>query len=199
MKHLFLTSGSTPASWRESFPDALVQSAASPELARANILWYRLRLGEVVETAVASLRALAELPLVVMSDQPQEAEVLRAIAAGAVGYCNTHAAPEVLRQVAVVVANGGLWIGPTFLQHMVGGAARALMARKAVATEWTQSLSEREQEVARRVAVGASNKEIAQTLAITERTVKAHLGAIFDKLGVRDRLQLSLRVNGVHI
>ncbi|QKV57525.1 MAG: response regulator transcription factor [Dechloromonas sp.] len=43
----------------------------------------------------------------------------------------------------------------------------------------------------------AANKEIATRLEITERTVKAHLSAIFEKLGVRDRLQLSLRVNGV--
>ena len=45
-------------------------------------------------------------------------------------------------------------------------------------------------------ARGSSNKEIAKALGITERTVKAHVGAILDKLQVRDRLQLSLIVNG---
>jgi DNA-binding NarL/FixJ family response regulator len=48
--------------------------------------------------------------------------------------------------------------------------------------------------VADEVVQGRTNKEIAVTLGITERTVKAHLGAIFAKLGVRDRLQLALRL-----
>ena len=44
------------------------------------------------------------------------------------------------------------------------------------------------------VAKGATNKEVARALDITERTVKAHLGSAFGKLGVRDRLQLVLRL-----
>jgi len=53
-------------------------------------------------------------------------------------------------------------------------------------------LTPRERDVAIEVAHGATNKEVAQRLNITERTVKAHLGAVFEKLGVRDRLQLVL-------
>ena len=53
--------------------------------------------------------------------------------------------------------------------------------------------------MARLVAGGASNREVAEQLSITERTVKAHLSAIFEKLGLRDRLQLSLRINGVQV
>jgi len=48
--------------------------------------------------------------------------------------------------------------------------------------------------VARVVSAGRSNKEVAAQLFISERTVKAHLGAVFEKLGVRDRLQLVLRL-----
>jgi DNA-binding NarL/FixJ family response regulator len=49
----------------------------------------------------------------------------------------------------------------------------------------------------RRVAcAGASNKEIARQLGITERTVKAHVGAMLEKLGARDRLKLALIING---
>jgi DNA-binding NarL/FixJ family response regulator len=55
-------------------------------------------------------------------------------------------------------------------------------------------LSPRELEVARAVAEGRSNREIADQFGITERTVKAHLGAAFDKTGARDRLQLALYV-----
>ena len=62
-----------------------------------------------------------------------------------------------------------------------------------------QSLTAREQQVARAVAGGASNKEVARTLNITERTIKAHVSAIFLKLGARDRLHLSLIMNGHRI
>ena len=58
------------------------------------------------------------------------------------------------------------------------------------------ALTKRELEVARLVANGSSNKEIARQLGITERTVKAHVGAVFQKLNVRDRLQLALIVSG---
>ena len=58
------------------------------------------------------------------------------------------------------------------------------------------SASRLELEVALAVAGGKSNREVAEQLFIAERTVKAHLGAVFEKLGVRDRLQLALRLSG---
>ena len=59
---------------------------------------------------------------------------------------------------------------------------------------WSDKLSDREKQVARLVASGSSNKEVAATLNIAERTVKAHMTAIFEKLELRDRLQLSLNL-----
>jgi DNA-binding NarL/FixJ family response regulator len=53
------------------------------------------------------------------------------------------------------------------------------------------TLTQRELEVARLIADGASNKEVGRALDISERTVKAHAGAIFEKLGARDRLHLA--------
>jgi DNA-binding NarL/FixJ family response regulator len=126
---------------------------------------------------------------------------LQALALGAAGCCNSRSAPAVLRQVAVVVSNGGLWVGQSLLRQLVGATSRRLgqLPGGAENDDWSGFLSEREVQVARLIANGASNKEIADRLVITERTVKAHLTAIFEKLGVRDRLQLSLRVNGVRI
>ena len=57
-------------------------------------------------------------------------------------------------------------------------------------------LTAREREIALQIGGGSSNKTIAQRLGITERTVKAHLGSAFAKLGVHDRLQLALLVTG---
>ena len=58
-------------------------------------------------------------------------------------------------------------------------------------------LTARERMVAERVAIGASNREIAEALEISERTVKSHLSSIFEKLAIRDRVQLALAVNRV--
>ena len=63
--------------------------------------------------------------------------------------------------------------------------------------QWADALSQREQEVARFAAMGDSNAEIADRLSISERTVRAHLSAIFEKLQVSDRLMLALKVHGI--
>jgi two-component system nitrate/nitrite response regulator NarL len=59
----------------------------------------------------------------------------------------------------------------------------------------TRELTNRQRSVAVLIGGGASNKEIASTLNICERTVKAHLTEVFRALGVRDRLQLAILMN----
>lgn len=201
MRHCFVnTAAALPATWREALPEAEMMQPGSLLEAHGGILWLRIGNNEGLDGALAAVRGSSPLAIVVLCDQPDEAGAAAAIAAGAAGYCNTHAAPEVLRQVALVVGNGGLWIGRSLMQRLIGGTGKLLGQRQPGTRErWSDKLSEREREVARLVASGASNKEIAERLAITERTVKAHLGAIFEKLGVRDRLQLSLRVNGLQV
>ena len=137
--------------------------------------------------------AAPRCPIVVLSNVPDDDEGLSVLEAGAVGYTNALAVPEVLQQIAAVVENGGLWVGPNLLQRLI--SAMATNATR-VNSNQLDKLSTREKEVAVAVATGASNKEIARQLSISERTVKAHLSAAFERLGVRDRLQLSLLING---
>jgi DNA-binding NarL/FixJ family response regulator len=197
MKHYFLALDTRPpTTWRDTFPAGELVGAHSPLCEGCG--W--LRLPQRCDIAALLARAPAQVrgPLVVMSDIPSEEEAATALAAGAVGYCNTHAAPEVLQQIAQVVEQGGLWIGADIMQRLMLGTARLLTARQSSGGgDWRRELTDREQVVAQRVALGASNREVADQLQITERTVKAHLGTIFDKLQVRDRLQLSLKVNGL--
>jgi DNA-binding NarL/FixJ family response regulator len=86
------------------------------------------------------------------------------------------------------------------MQRLVNATSRLQAATSAAVLPegetWSKDLTDREKQVASTLAGGASNKEIARALGITERTVKAHVGAILEKLQVRDRLQLSLIVNG---
>lgn len=205
MRHCFvIIDGASPsATCSEALPDMqLVDKgdwSSVPEGPEA-ILWCRVPQGGDVEAVIAEIKRYSALPIVILEDEPSDASAVKAIGAGASGLCNAHAAPEVLRQVAVVVENGGLWIGRSLVQRLVTGTSRLLAGRDTHTRErWSDKLSEREREVALRVADGASNREIADQLFITERTVKAHLSTIFEKLGVRDRLQLSLRANGVHL
>jgi DNA-binding NarL/FixJ family response regulator len=189
--------------WLEAFPTARMLRRDDVETISATdegILWFRLCSGEVADSALSSLRIKGGQSVVVLADEPDDSLVTQVLSFGASGCCNTHAAPEVLRQVALVVENGGLWVGQHLLQQLLASTSRTLKATtRAPRVDWSSLLSEREVQVARLVAGGASNKEIAAQLSITERTVKAHLSAVFEKLELRDRLQLSLRVNGVSI
>jgi DNA-binding NarL/FixJ family response regulator len=135
--------------------------------------------------------------VVVATGVPDDREGLKAINEGARAYCHLFAVPEMLQEVALVVQHGGLWAGRALVARLAAATA-GLAAPHAVPQaqqDLRQRLSSRELEVARAVAQGLSNKEVADRLFISERTVKAHLGATFEKLGVRDRVQLVLRMN----
>ncbi|MDE2441027.1 MAG: response regulator transcription factor [Betaproteobacteria bacterium] len=205
MNHCFVDRDVTPVStWLLAFPQARVmrrERLASLPAGEPVILWVRYRAGEALESVLPAVALEPWQLLVLLADEPDENVIVDALARGASGCCNTHAAAEVLQQVALVVENGGLWVGQSLLRRLVGGTSRALAARseRPQRVDWATVLSEREVQVARLVAGGGSNREVAEQLSITERTVKAHLSAIFEKLGLRDRLQLSLRINGVQI
>lgn len=188
-------------SWREAFPKLQVVARLRDicDLHQAGIIWCRLRADENMDTILADIDLMSGHPVVVLSDAPDEAVVMQALAAGALGCCNSRANPEVLRQVATVVGNGGLWVGQSLLQRLVSSTAKPYGQRpkEGKNSNWEEKLSEREVQVARLVAGGSSNREVANQLAISERTVKAHLTAIFEKLALRDRLQLSVTVNGL--
>ncbi len=99
-----------------------------------------------------------------------------------------------LEQVNQVVQVGGLWLGADLMRQLVSATANIL--KPTTASPKLDSLTLREKSVAEAVAAGKTNKEVARELDITERTVKAHLGSVFDKLKVRDRLQLVLVMSG---
>jgi len=144
---------------------------------------------------VSEVRSAAQtVPIVVLSNVPDDAQGMAVLAAGASGYCSALSMPTVLRDVAGVVEHGGLWVGPQLMRRFMQGlAARS----QGVPQPLLNRLSQRERQVAEAVSNGSTNKEIARTMGITERTVKAHLSAVFEKLGVHNRMHLSLIVNGV--
>ncbi|HTJ96896.1 MAG TPA: response regulator transcription factor [Rhodocyclaceae bacterium] len=197
--HIFVSHhGDLLPRWQAAFPDASGVLSSYEKTLSATHLWLRLRAEQEVPPQVNNAHRLGpDSAVLVLSDAPNDDEGLSAFAEGARAYCNTHSNPEMLKQVADVVAQGGLWIGESLMQRLLTTTSKMARAANAPRQDWAAVLTPRELEVARAVANGSSNKEIARELDITERTVKAHVGAILEKLQVRDRLQISLKINGL--
>ncbi len=120
-------------------------------------------------------------PVLVLTTYDSDVQILRAIEAGAAGYLLKDAPREVLFDAVRSTAAGGSPLAPTVAARLIGRLGPGAPARGG------ESLTIRELEVVRLVARGASNREIARDLRISEATVKTHLLKIFEKLGVADR------------
>jgi DNA-binding NarL/FixJ family response regulator len=115
--------------------------------------------------------------IIVLTTYDSDADILRAIEAGATGYLLKDAPREELFRAIRAAARGDSVLAP-------GVAARLMTQMRAPAEE---NLSAREIEVLHLVAKGASNQEIGKSLHISTATVKTHLVHIYGKLGVDDR------------
>jgi DNA-binding NarL/FixJ family response regulator len=134
--------------------------------------------------------------LIACSLLPHDDEGVAVLRAGFRGYCNGWISVDLLPRLVAAVAAGELWIGRSLLSRLLMSVAIQPVPAS-LSSAWRRGLTEREQEVACLVADGASNKEVARQLGVTERTVKDHLSHIFVKLQVHDRVQLALHVHGV--
>jgi DNA-binding NarL/FixJ family response regulator len=140
----------------------------------------------VLDGIEATRRIVEELPetsVVVLTSFSDRQRILAALDAGAIGYLLKDAEPEAVVDGIRAAARGEAPLDPK--------AGRALLAARE-RTEPEDRLSEREREVLALVARGLPNKLIARELAISEKTVKAHLTSIFRQLGVDDRVQAAL-------
>lgn len=201
-KIIFITRRQQPLqSWKEAFPRMEIRTYADlgARLAApgtAIIFFYIDNHLENPASYVTEIRqATPGCAVVVLSNVPQDDEGLAVLEAGAAGYTGAVAVAEVLRNIETVVQSGGIWVGPDLLRRML--LALNKQAGAALSGARLDVLSPREREVALAVACGATNKEVARQLDITERTVKAHMHQIFETLKVRDRLQLAIYINGL--
>lgn len=129
-------------------------------------------------TAIREIKSSqAETQILVLTTYDSDADILRAIEAGATGYLLKDSSREELYGAIRATARGDTVLAPTVAARLVG-------QMRAPAEE---RLSSRELEVLQLVAEGASNKDIASRLHISQATVKSHLIHVFGKLGVSDR------------
>jgi DNA-binding NarL/FixJ family response regulator len=114
--------------------------------------------------------------------------VYDALKAGASGFLLKNAPPDQLADGVRAIAAGESLLAPDITRRLIEEHVRRPRTTGGV-PEAVVSLTDREVEVLRHVARGATNTEIAQTLVISEATVKSHVGRILGKLGLRDRVQ----------
>ena len=146
---------------------------------------------------VASWRSqFSDLKVLVLANRPTDEAGRKLLAVGASGYAHAATSTLDLDRILKSIADGNIWLGRSLLQRLLRDIdLRIPPSDKA----WAQGLTQREQEVAYLAATGESNLLIAQRLDITERTVRAHLSSVFEKLQVSDRLMLALKVHGVQL
>ena len=122
-----------------------------------------------------------ETKVVIVSAHEDEDYVREALATGAVGYILKTAPARELVEGVRAVAHGSLVLSPSL--------SRRLTQSRSDPTRATDRLSARELAVLRQIAQGRANKEIAQELGISQRTVEGHLHNIFEKLRVSSRTE----------
>jgi len=137
---------------------------------------------------------LHDLKVIVADMRPNDEVGKQVLAAGASGYVHAYMPATAMHTVLSSVAAGSVWMGQTLLARLLRQIDHTLHTKD----NWDEGLTARERDVAQRAAIGHSNQSIADTLGITERTVRAHLSAVFQKLGVNDRLMLALKVHGIN-
>jgi DNA-binding NarL/FixJ family response regulator len=135
-------------------------------------------------TAIAALRReLPEIEIIALTSVLEDDKVIGAVRAGAIGYLLKDTQADELCRAIKAAAAGQVQLSPQ---------AAARLMREVQVPESPESLTERETDVLRLIAHGCSNKEIAQKLAIGEKTVKTHVSNILSKLNMPSRTQAAL-------
>ena len=139
---------------------------------------------------VAAIRLLREVsadpPVLVLTTFDDDDALWGALDAGAAGFILKDASAEDLIAAVRAVAGGAAWLDPRVTPRVLRAFRANVRPHLAEGVRLDQ-LTEREHDVLRHMARGATNAEVATALIVSEATVKTHVGAIFSKLGVRDR------------
>jgi DNA-binding NarL/FixJ family response regulator len=150
----------------------------------------------VLDGVAATRRLRAEQPqcrVIVLTTFDDDEMVFDGLRAGALGYLLKDVPSEKLGEAIRLAARGESFLQPSVAAKVVAEFAR-LTSKPALNTRaLIECLSDRELEILRLIADGASNREIAGALFLAEGTVKNHVTNILGKLGVRDRTQAALK------
>ncbi len=134
--------------------------------------------------------------IVIENQSDRQVDQYALFKAGVHGFCKENISDVLLNRAVQMVCEGEYWIQRKLIAKMINDLAREMTESHNTAqvndNSVMDALTPRELEVARMVRLGGNNKMIARELDISERTVKAHLSAIFRKLEIQNRLHLAL-------
>ncbi len=136
-------------------------------------------------------RLQPHVKVVILTTHDDSQHLIEAMQQGAVGYLLKNTPPEDFIESIQRAHKGYLQLGPGLSQKL----CQQLRPTSPVNVEKLNSVTPREQDVLELIAEGASNREIAQMLHITEKTVKNHVSSLLSRVGVRDRTQLAIWAN----
>lgn len=191
---------------RESFPEAdIVEAGMASEALTAMASGVDVALVDVRMPDADGLELLhdmksqwADVPVIMLTSFDHAQYVRRALAEGAAGYMLKDATPEDLAQaIKVALSGGGNVLSPKVIQNLFesvdgGSGSNGDGGGDARQPRPASSLTQRETDILELLAEGKSNRDISRALFLSEKTVKAHLAAIFRKLGVTNRTQAAM-------
>ncbi|HEX7556629.1 MAG TPA: response regulator transcription factor [Leptolinea sp.] len=142
---------------------------------------------------VAATRRLHELypttKVIALTTFDEDEYIFEGLRAGAYGYLLKDVPSQKLYEAIYAANRGEYFLMPSVTARVMAEFSRLPRIHPVQTTPIQSPLSDREKQILKMVALGASNKEIAEELVIAEGTVKNHLSNIFDKLEARDRMQ----------
>jgi len=177
----------------DSEPDFELNPASLAEISvekNIDLVLLGSRGGQNLFDQMASLKATRpDLKIIVTGSGIDDETILKAIASGAKGYVDEAATPAEFVQSIRVVHQGSVWaprkVLSMFIERVTSSPGRIFPAGRVTFTD-------REKEVLEMLVAGRSNKEIGSALGIEERTVKAHVAKLMRKVGVQNRIALSV-------
>ncbi|MBE3672344.1 response regulator transcription factor [Pseudoalteromonas distincta] len=178
--------------WRAAFPGCLICTKEPNRVTASSIIWVLAGTPNWLE--LVKKYSQQRLLVIVMTNELEINQLRSALEAGARGYVEALATKVIIEQVLETICSGGIWLPGQLLSNLVGALSNTPL--KYARTCELDLLTKRERQVVDIVVTGATNKQAAESLNITERTIKEHMGSIFNKLKVRDRIQLMLVVKG---
>ncbi|APW64761.1 hypothetical protein LPB137_02320 [Poseidonibacter parvus] len=108
---------------------------------------------------------------------------------GVKGYGNNYMTPMNLKEAIKVIKSDKVWVNPDLMSFIIENSTLSNLVKY---DDKIDELSQRELDVSKFVSKGFTNKEIAHELNITERTIKAHISTVFQKLQIKDRVTLGI-------
>jgi DNA-binding NarL/FixJ family response regulator len=128
---------------------------------------------------------------IVMSADTDDESIMNAVSAGAKGWLEETATPDQILQAVDIVMSGSIWAPRRVLSKIVD---RALGKAGAPLRSPCPRFTEREEEVLQQLVLARSNREIAKALSIREQTVKSYVARLMRKVGVANRIALSMQI-----